>query len=136
MTEHDYSGDPDGGEDCSSDCVRCAAIREIEWRYEGGWPEILEHVLDLEDELIPLKLASHSLLTPVDWEALGRELRGHLQHAVGSGERNHFCIEVGSVVAGHWELLIGMGLAQRGPLINDGRDRYYYVIDPAPWVEE
>ena len=136
MTEHDYNGDPDGGEDCSPDCLRCCAIREIEQRYADGWSEIVEHVVDLEARVIELAHATPPALVPVDWHKLGEELRDDLSHAVATGYRNHFCAEVSSQAANRWELLVGMGLAKRGPLINDGRYRYYHVVDPRPWLRK
>ena len=59
-----------------------------------------------------------------------------LRHAVGvrlgnprasHGLRNYFCATVGFDVAASWEQLVELGLAVRGPFINDGRHQYYHV---------
>jgi hypothetical protein len=61
--------------------------------------------------------------------------RSMMRHALGwrngvppkTPFRNWYCAGVGSVAQDVWESMRAKGLAIRGQLINDGRDRYYQV---------
>lgn len=58
----------------------------------------------------------------------GFELLELLRHAVGKrGHRNHFAAEVDGDDWRSWELLTGLGLAQRGQCINSGTLQLFHV---------
>ena len=60
---------------------------------------------------------------------IGKIALENLRHAVGYPEfyRNAYCCQIDSDDDFYWSVLVGLGLAKFGPLINDGRDRYYHV---------
>jgi len=59
------------------------------------------------------------------------KLADMMAHALGWPKcyRNRFCADVTSEDAQGWEQLVALGLAERGPLINEGRARYYRVTE-------
>jgi hypothetical protein len=76
----------------------------------------------------------------MDGAEIGREMLADIHVAIGAthpvtpGGRNHYWATVGGAVANRWEVLVGLGVARRGVVSNDGRDRSYHVIDPRYWI--
>lgn len=66
----------------------------------------------------------------MDNAAYGAQLLELLRHAVGkNGFRNHFAAEVDGADWRSWELLVGLGIAQRGRAIPGGMV-YFHVSKP------
>lgn len=64
----------------------------------------------------------------------GEAMLEMMRHATGAdrgrrqaGYRNYYCAGVVSPEADSWRMLVGLGLAEAGVTINEGRDMYFVV---------